>query len=170
VDGQYPFAAVLGCIDSRVPVEMVFDQGFGDIFTVRVAGNIVNPDVLGSLEFACAVAGAKAIVVMGHTSCGAVAGAIQGIRLGHLTELVGKIRPAVDEVRAEIVAAGGDASPQSTGAEDSVFANRVEEAHVRHMVTAIRERSSVLAKMEERGEIAIVGTMYDLATREVRFL
>ncbi len=156
--GQYPFALVLGCIDSRVPVETVFDQGIGDVFTARVAGNVVNADVLGSMEFACKLAGSKAIVVLGHTSCGAVMGAIGNTRLGHVTALVDKIGPAIDAVRAEVDEA------------DPGFADRVAEANVGLVLASIRSRSPVLAEMEAEGEIALAGAMYDVATGEVRFL
>jgi len=156
--GQYPLAVVLGCIDSRVPVEKVFDQGIGDIFTGRVAGNVVNEDQLGSMEFACKIAGAKAVIVLGHTSCGAVKGAIGNARLGNLTTLVQKIEPTVQRVSAEM------------DADDPSFTDRVAEAHVSAMVDSIREKSSVLAEMEQNGEIAIQGAMYDISNGEVRFL
>lgn len=157
-DGQYPFAVVLGCIDSRVPVEKVFDQGIGDIFTGRVAGNVINEDQLGSMEFACRIAGAKAVVVMGHTSCGAVKGAIGNARLGNLTSLVRKIEPAVERVRAEMEA------------DDPSFPDAVAEAHVGLVIEAVRRQSPVLAQMERDGEIALQGAMYDISTGEVRFL
>jgi carbonic anhydrase len=156
--GQFPYAVILGCIDSRVPVETVFDQGIGDIFTPRVAGNIVNEDLLGSMEFACKLAGSKAILVLGHTSCGAVKGAIGKARLGNLTTLVTKIEPVVDEVAATM------------DAEDPAFVDTVAEANVVRTIEAIREKSEVLAEMESNGEIAIVGAMYDVASGEVRFL
>lgn len=163
--GQYPFALVLGCIDSRVPVETVFDQGIGDVFTARVAGNVVNADVLGSMEFACKLAGSKAIVVLGHTSCGAVMGAIGNTRLGHVTALVDKIGPAIDAVRAEV-----DQVRAEVDEADPGFADRVAEANVGLVLASIRSRSPVLAEMEAEGEIALAGAMYDVATGEVRFL
>jgi len=156
--GQYPFAVVLGCIDSRVPVETVFDKGIGDVFTARVAGNVVNGDLLGSMEFACKIAGAKAIVVLGHTSCGAVKGAIGKARLGNLTRLVRKIEPVVDAVAATM------------DREHPDFVDTVAEANVFATVEAIREESQVLGEMEAAGEIAIVGAMYDVANGEVRWL
>ncbi|MCG8470166.1 MAG: carbonic anhydrase [Gemmatimonadetes bacterium] len=156
--GQYPFAAVLGCIDSRVPMEIVFDQGIGDIFSARVAGNVVNGDVLGSMEFACAVAGSKAVVVLGHTSCGAVKGAIDDVELGNLTALVDKIQPAVTAVEG------------ARDASNRAYVDAVAETHVRLGLDQIRGRSPVLAEMEANGEIAIVGAMYDVATGAVRFL
>lgn len=155
--GQYPFAIVIGCIDSRVPVETIFDQGVGDIFTARVAGNIVNKDLLGSLEFACKLAGAKAIVVLGHTSCGAVKGAVDGVRLGHLTTLLSKIEPIVDKVSA------------SMNRDSPEFVDAVAEENVSHTVDVIRTSSEILARMESSGDISIVGAMYDVTSGEVRF-
>jgi len=156
--GQYPFAVVLGCIDSRVPVETIFDKGIGDIFTARVAGNIVNEDLLGSMEFACKLAGSKAVVVMGHTACGAVKGAIGKARMGNLTHLVQKIEPVVDDVATRM------------DREDPAFVDAVAEANVNLTIDAIRAKSEVLAEMEAAGEIAIVGAMYDVASGQVRFL
>jgi MFS superfamily sulfate permease-like transporter/carbonic anhydrase len=156
--GQFPFAAVLGCIDSRVPVETVFDQGIGDIFTARVAGNVVNEDLLGSLEFACRLAGSKVVLVLGHTSCGAVKGAIGKARLGHLTGLVEKIEPAIEWVG------------QSMSDDDPGFADLVAEAHVGLVLESIRTNSEVLGAMEREGEIELVGAMYDVGSGHVRFL
>ena len=156
--GQYPFAVVLGCIDSRVPIETVFDQGIGDIFTPRVAGNIVNEDLLGSMEFACKLAGSKAILVLGHTACGAVKGAIGKARLGNLTALVTKIEPVVDQVA------------ENMDSESPEFVDAVAEANVAATIEAIRSQSEILAEMEQAGEITIVGGMYDVSTGEVRFL
>ena len=156
--GQFPFAFVLGCIDSRVPVETVFDQGIGDIFTSRVAGNIVNEDVLGSMEFACKLAGSKAILVLGHTDCGAVKGAIRKTRLRNLTTLVKKIEPVVDEVAS------------SMDTEDPTFVDIVSEANVVRTVETIRQQSEALAEMENAGEIVIVGAMYDVSSGRVRIL
>lgn len=155
---QFPFAVVLGCIDSRVPVETVFDQGIGDIFTARVAGNVVNADVLGSMEFACRIIGSKAILVLGHTSCGAVEGAIAEVELGNLTELVGKVRPAVETVRERV------------DDEEPGFADLVSEENVRRTLATIRDGSPVLAAMEADGEIALAGAVYDVSTGMVRFL
>lgn len=156
--GQFPFAIVLGCIDSRVPVETVFDQGIGDIFTSRVAGNIVNEDILGSMEFACKLAGAKAILVLGHTDCGAVNGAIRKTRLGNLSALVSQIEPVVDEVAA------------SMDTEDPTFVDTVAEANVVRTIDTIRQQSPALAEMENAGEIVIVGAMYDVSSGQVRIL
>ncbi|MEQ9400197.1 MAG: carbonic anhydrase family protein [Longimicrobiales bacterium] len=156
--GQYPHAVVLGCIDSRVPLETVFDQGIGDIFGARVAGNIVNEDMLGSMEFACAVAGSKSVVVLGHTACGAVKGAIGEVRLGNLTALVEKIEPAVQSVDG------------ARNADDGAYVDRVAAANVGLVLDEIRERSPLLAGMEAEGRIVLAGAMYDIATGEVRFL
>lgn len=156
--GQFPFAIVLGCIDSRVPVELVFDQGVGDIFTARIAGNVVNEDVLGSMEFACKLAGSKAILVLGHTDCGAIKGAIRNTRLGNLTTLVKKIEPVVDEVAA------------SMDTEDPTFVDTVAEANVIRTIDTIRQQSPALAEMENTEKIVIVGAMYDVSSGQVRIL
>ena len=158
--GQYPFAAVLGCIDSRVPPEVIFDQGIGDIFTGRVAGNFVNDDMLGSLEFATKVAGAKAIVVLGHTSCGAVKGACDNVELGHVSSLVNNIRPSVNEVVAE---------GETCSSDDTETVNDIAEANVERTVEQIRDESEILKQLEDDGEIVIVGAMYDVETGEVEF-
>lgn len=160
--GQYPFAAVVSCIDSRIPTEIVFDQGIGDIFNARVAGNFVNDDILGSLEFACKLAGSKLIVVMGHTSCGAVKGACDNAKLGNLTQMLGKIMPAVDQT--------GTAEGEARDSSNLNFVNRVAEANVKLTIDAIRKQSPVLNEMEENGEIEITGAMYDVKTGSVNFL
>ncbi len=156
--GQYPFAVVLGCIDSRVPIETVFDQGIGDIFSARIAGNIVNTELLGSMEFACQLAGAKLVVVLGHTSCGAVKGAISSARLGNLTQLVQKIEPAVEAIEGERDVNNAD------------YVDGVAEENVRMVIAEIRRESSVLATMEQEREVRIVGGMYDVSTGVVRFI
>jgi carbonic anhydrase len=156
-NGQWPFAAVLSCIDSRTSAELIFDQGLGDIFSVRIAGNLVNEDILGSLEFACRIAGAKVIVVLGHSRCGAIQGACDGVELGHLTGLLAKIRPAVDAV-----ALPSDlASRTSTDAE---FVDAVAHENVRRGVAMILRESSVLREMQEAGAIDVVGGMYCVST------
>ena len=155
---QYPFAVVLGCIDSRVPIETVFDQGIGDIFSARVAGNIVNTELLGSMEFACRLAGSKLVVVLGHTSCGAVKGAISSARLGNLTQLVQKIDPAVEAVDGE------------RDVDNAPYVDGVAEENVRMVIAEIRRESPVLATMEQEREIRIVGGMYDVSTGVVRFI
>jgi len=159
--GQFPFAAVLGCIDSRVPSEAIFDLGIGDIFNVRIAGNFVNDDILGSLEFACKVAGAKVILVLGHTSCGAVKGAIGDVELGNLTGMLEKIKPAVKIAKASNGKHDHD-SPE--------FANEVAHMNVIVNINAILERSTVLKEMHENGEIALAGAMYDVETGKVNFI
>ena len=159
--GQYPVAAVVSCIDSRIPTEIVFDQGIGDIFNARIAGNFVNEDILGSLEFACKVAGAKAIVVMGHTSCGAIKGACDKAELGNLTQMLEKIMPAVDAVHTP---EGTDRSSANTKFVDAVAAKNVELT-----LAKIRENSPVLMAMIEADEIEIVGAMYDVASGTVCF-
>ena len=156
--GQYPFAVVLACIDSRVPVETVFDQGIGDVFAARVAGNIVNTELLGSMEFACRLAGSKLVVVLGHTSCGAVKGAISSARLGNLTQLVQKIEPAVEAIEGE------------RDVDNADYVDGIAEENVRMVIAETRRESSVLATMEQEGEIRIVGAMYDVSTGVVRFI
>ena len=156
--GQYPFAVVLGCIDSRVPIETVFDQGIGDIFAARIAGNIVNTEILGSMEFACRLAGSKLVVVLGHTSCGAVKGAISSARLGNLTQLVQKIEPAVEAIEGE------------RDVDNADYVDGIAEENVRMVIAEIRRESSVLATMEQEREIRIVGAIYDVSTGVVRFI
>ncbi len=156
-DGQYPYAVVLGCIDSRVPLELVFDLGIGDIFGIRIAGNFVNDDILGSMEFACKIVGSKLILVLGHTRCGAVKGAYNNVELGHLTGLVGKIKPAVEWVRLTDGAANDDL-------------DEISRQNVRLTIDAIRERSPILAALEDEGQIEIVGGMFDVATGNVELL
>jgi carbonic anhydrase len=154
--GQFPFAAVLGCMDSRAPIEIVLDQGIGDVFGIRVAGNVVNDDELGSLEYAVKV-GTKLIVVLGHTSCGAVKGAMDGVQLGNLTGLLSKIRPAV-------AAAGCDNS------KDDACVTKVAEMNVRQAVREIRAKSPYLANYVDDGKVGLVGALYDVATGTVTFL
>lgn len=163
-DGQYPFAAVVACIDSRVPVETVFDQGVGDIFTARVAGNFVNTDILGSLEFACKVAGSKAIVILGHTSCGAVKGACDNVELGNLTAMLANIEPAVKKVSAAVTE---DTVKSSANPE---FVQSVAEANVALTIEHLRKDSPVLKELEDNGDIKVVGAMYDVASGKVSLL
>jgi len=160
--GQFPFATILSCIDSRVSSELIFDQGIGDIFSVRIAGNFVNEDILGSMEFACKLAGTKLIVVLGHTSCGAVKGACDHARLGNLTTLINKIEPAVEAVT----------EPQDESLRNSSnieFVNEVAKKNVYMTIDNIRNSSEVLKAMEDAGEIDIIGGMYDIKTGEVSF-
>jgi len=159
--GQFPFAAVLSCIDSRIPTEIVFDQGIGDIFNARIAGNFVNKDILGSLEFACKLAGSKLIIVLGHTSCGAVKGACDHVQLGNLTQMLEKIAPAVDSVQT-----GPGEERNSTNAD---FVNRVAEQNVGLTIESLKKESPVLNEMLKNNEITIVGAMYSVETGEVTF-
>ncbi len=161
--GQYPFASVLSCIDSRVPAELVFDQGIGDIFSARVAGNFVNTDILGSMEFACKLAGTKLILVLGHTACGAVKGACDHAELGNLTSMLANLAPAVEAIKEPA------AAEERTSANID-FVNAVGTKNVALTIARFREESEVLAEMEKAGEIAIIGGMYDLATGKVNFL
>ena len=161
--GQFPFATVLSCIDSRVPAELVFDQGIGDIFSVRIAGNFVNSDILGSMEFASKLAGTKLILVLGHTACGAVKGACDHAELGNLTGMLDNIAPAVDAIVEPTAAA------ERTSANID-FVNAVGTKNVELTIDRIRKESPVLAEMEQAGEIQIVGGMYDITTGKVNFL
>ena len=160
--GQYPFATILSCIDSRVSSELIFDQGIGDIFSARVAGNFVNEDILGSMEFACKLAGTKVIVVLGHTACGAVKGACDDAKLGNLTALLSKIKPAVKAVTAPT-----DSNLRNSSNID--FVNKVAEKNVIMTLDTIRAQSPVLKEMEEEGSIKIVGAMYDIKEGTVTF-
>ncbi len=159
-DGQHPFAIILSCIDSRTSAELIFDQGLGDIFSVRIAGNIVNEDILGSMEFACKVAGSKIIVVLGHTKCGAVKGACDHVEMGNLTALLTKIRPAVDSETD---------TKENRNSNNSVFVENVATINVKRTVKAIMERSPILKEMIESGQIGIVGGTHDITTGEVTF-
>lgn len=161
-EGQFPFATILSCIDSRVSAELVFDQGLGDIFSVRIAGNFVNEDILGSMEFACKLAGTKLVVVLGHTSCGAIKGACDHARLGNLTALINKIEPAVAAVKEP-------ADESQRNSKNVEFVDAVSAKNVEITIENIRQRSRVLAEMEEKGEIMIVGAMYDISSGAVKF-
>lgn len=162
-DGQFPFATILSCIDSRVSAELVFDQGLGDIFSIRIAGNFVNQDILGSMEFACKLAGTKLVVVLGHTSCGAVKGACDHARMGNLTALINKIEPAV-------YATSEPEDKALRNSKNSDFVDAVAHTNVEMTLENIRSQSVILKEMEERGEIAIVGAMYDISDGKVTFL
>lgn len=159
-DGQHPFAVVLSCIDSRTSVELIFDQGLGDVFSARIAGNIVNEDILGSMEFGCKVAGSKIIVVLGHSKCGAVKGACDHVEMGNLTALLSKIQPAVYDENTE---------KENRNSSNSEFVEKVSAINVKRTVKAIMERSPILKEMIEKGEIGIVGGMHDITTGEVVF-
>lgn len=158
-NGQYPFAIVLSCSDSRTSAELIFDQGLGDIFSARVAGNVLNEDILGSIEFACQVAGSKLVVVLGHTRCGAVKSACNHVELGHLTGLLGKIGPAIYSVEK---AGGRDLDPDA-------FQEQVALENTRHQMRAILERSPILERLFDEGRIGIVGGMYSVESGEVSF-
>lgn len=159
-DGQHPFAVILSCIDSRTSAELIFDQGLGDIFSVRIAGNIINEDILGSMEFGCAVAGAKIIVVLGHTKCGAIKGACDHVEMGNLTALLSKIRPAVDAETA---------TTANRNSGNPVFVENVAAINVKRTVSAIIERSTILRSMIENDEIGIIGGTHDITTGVVTF-
>ena len=158
-EGQHPFAIILSCIDSRTSAELIFDQGLGDVFSVRIAGNCVNEDILGSMEFACKFAGAKLIVVLGHTRCGAVRGACDDVRIGNLTTLLNKIRPAVDDTHV----------PGERNSTNPDFVEAVAERNVQLAVEQITERSPVLKEMVAAGSVSIVGGIYDVSTGSVAF-
>jgi carbonic anhydrase len=156
--GQFPFAVILSCIDSRVPVELVFDLGIGDIFSARVAGNIINEDILGSIEYGCKVAGAKIIVVMGHTKCGAVTAACNNVELGNITSLLDKIKPAVDSIRLD---------------NDKInieFIEKVALKNVQLSIDRILEESPILSEMNKNKEIEIIAAMYDVSNGKVNFI
>lgn len=159
-NGQHPMAIVLSCIDSRTSAELIFDQGLGDIFSCRIAGNVLNEDILGSMEFACKLAGSKAIVVLGHSKCGAIKGACDGARMGNLTALLSKIQPAVEMERE---------TTDNRTSGNAEFVERVAQLNVDMVQRQIVERSEVLAGMLDRGEIVLVGGMYDVETGTVDF-
>ena len=153
--GQFPYAVVLSCIDSRVPVELVLDQGVGDIFSARVAGNIINEDILGSIEYACGVAGSKAILVLGHSKCGAVTAACKGVELGNITALLSKVKPAIANIKQR---------------DGEVEVEKVTKANVHQSIKEIREKSSILADLETEGKIKIVGAVYHVEDGRVSYL
>jgi carbonic anhydrase len=155
--GQFPAAVTFGCIDSRAPAEVLFDAGIGDMFSARIAGNVVNDDLIGSLEFACAVAGAKAIVLFGHTACGAIKGAIDDVEMGNLTGLLARVKPAISATTFS-----GEKS-----SKNAAYVDAVARTNVLLGVEGIRRRSPILAGLEKKGAIEIVGGMYDLATGRV---
>jgi carbonic anhydrase len=159
-DGQHPFAVILSCIDSRTSAELIFDQGLGDVFSVRIAGNIVNEDILGSMEFGCKVAGAKIIVVLGHTKCGAVKGACDNVTLGNLSGLIAKIKPAVDQESV---------TSENRNSSNGVFVENVAELNVSLSVKNILLKSPIIADMVKNGDIGIVGGIHDITTGEVKF-
>ncbi len=157
-DGQHPLAIVLSCIDARVPVEIIFDKGVGDIFVTRVAGNVVSPDILGSMEYACEHSGSKVVVVMGHKNCGAVHSACEGVQAGNMTQMLSKIEPAIASCKAEGKAEGAE------------LENAVVYANVKNMIESVKAGSSILTELEEEGKIKIVGAVFDLETGKVEFM
>lgn len=161
-EGQWPFATILSCIDSRTSAELIFDQGLGDVFSVRIAGNIVNTDILGSMEFACKLAGSKLIVVLGHTKCGAVKGACDHVEMGNLTELLSKLQPAVYAERTIT-------QEDQRNSKNIEFVENVAAINVRRTVKNIIERSFIIEQMVENGEIGVVGAMYNIETGKVDF-
>lgn len=159
-EGQFPFAAILSCIDSRTSAELIFDQGLGDIFSIRVAGNVLNEDILGSMEFSTKIMGAKIVVVLGHTKCGAIIGACDGLEMGNVTALLGKIQPAVKEETE---------TKEERNGRNKHFVQRVTELNVHLTMDRVRKESAILREMEEAGEISIVGGLYNLQTGKVTF-
>ena len=159
-DGQFPFATILSCIDSRTSAELIFDQGLGDIFSIRIAGNVLNDDILGSMEYACGVANSKIIVVLGHTRCGAVISACDQVKMGHITGLLKKIKPAIESETTM--------SSERNG-QNLTFVNRVSEINVQLTINQIRQQSPILSDLEKDGKIIIVGGIYDVETGIVSF-
>jgi carbonic anhydrase len=159
-DGQYPFAAILSCIDSRTPAELIFDQGLGDIFSIRIAGNIVNEDIIGSLEFACKAAGSKLIVVLGHTNCGAIKGACDKTELGYLTQLLEKIQPAVEQEHA---------FKEERNGSNLAYVNEVAKINIRNSMQQILDKSSIIRELIAQETIKIIGGLYDVSSGEVLF-
>ncbi len=160
-EGQYPFATILSCIDSRAPAELIFDQGLGDIFNIRIAGNIINEDILGSMEFSCKVAGSKLIMILGHTSCGAIKGACDQAEMGHLTGLLNKIEPVIENEKSY---------QEDRSGKNLEFVNKVSEMNVKHSIDLIMKKSDILMQMQEEGLIKIIGGMYDVSNGQVSFL
>lgn len=158
--GQFPFAAILSCMDSRTSAELIFDQGLGDIFSIRVAGNVLNDDILGSMEYACKVAGSKLVVVLGHTKCGAIIGACNHVEVGHITTLLKKVKPAIDQETQTTADRNGN---------NAEFVNHVTENNVHLTMARVRKESPILADMEKNGEIRIIGGVYDVETSKVDF-
>lgn len=159
-DGQYPFAAILSCIDSRTTAELIFDQGLGDIFSIRIAGNIVNDDIIGSLEFACKAAGSKLIVVLGHTNCGAIKGACDEADLGHLTQLLDKIKPSIQQEHT---------FTEDRNGTNLAFVNEVAKINISHSIQKIVAKSSIIKELIAQKTIKIIGGIYDVSSGEVLF-
>lgn len=161
-DGQWPFAVILSCIDSRTSTELIFDQGLGDVFSIRIAGNVVNTDIVGSLEFACKIAGSKLIVVLGHTNCGAIKGACDHVEMGNLTELLSKIQPAVYQETMT-------SDTETRTSKNAEFVENVAHINIKNSVKSIINRSYILEQMIEKGEVAIIGAKHHLDTGIVEF-
>lgn len=161
-EGQFPYAVILGCIDSRLPTEIIFDQGIGDVFNVRIAGNVLSENVLGSLEYACKVAGAKLILVLGHTSCGAVKGACDHVEMGNLTGLLKRIEPAIDLVKTPVGV--------TRNSSNTDFVNRVARENVKQSMEGIRQESPILNEMISQEKIGLYGAMYDVQSGKVEFI
>jgi len=160
-DGQFPIAALLTCIDSRTSAELIFDQGLGDIFSIRIAGIVINEDILGSMEFACKIAGSRLVVVMGHTKCGAVQGACDHLQMGNLSTLLNKIQPSVYYERTVV---------ENRNSKNEEFVEKVTRIQVKQSLEAIVERSVILREMIEKGELGLIGAIYDVETGVVEFL
>jgi carbonic anhydrase len=159
-EGQYPFATILSCIDSRTSAELIFDQGLGDIFSIRIAGNILNEDILGSMEYACGVAKSKIIVVLGHTNCGAVISACNNVEIGHITTLLKKIKPAIESESL---------TKTNRNGTNVSFVNNVCINNIKHTITQIREQSEIIKNLELNGDIIITGGLYRVETGAVEF-
>jgi carbonic anhydrase len=159
-EGQFPFATIFSCIDSRTSAELIFDQGLGDIFSIRIAGNVLNNDILGSMEYACGVANSKIIVVLGHTKCGAVISACDQVKMGHITGLLKKIKPAIELEQT---------TSSDRNGQNLTFANKVSEINVQVTIDQIRQKSPILSDLEKEGKITIAGGIYDVETGEVNF-
>lgn len=160
-DGQFPFAAILSCIDSRTSAELIFDQGLGEIFSIRIAGTVINEDILGSMEFACNIAGSKLVVVLGHTKCGAIRGACDNLQMGNLSTLLNKIQPSVYYERT---------ITENRSSENAEFVEKVSRIQVKRSIENIIERSVILREMIEKGQIGLIGAIYDIETGLVEFL
>lgn len=158
--GQFPFAAILSCIDSRTSAELIFDQGLGDIFSIRIAGNIVNDDILGSMEYACSIVNSRIIVVLGHTKCGAIIGACNDLKSGHITGLLHKIKPAIQSEKS---------TKDHRNGNNYDFVNNVSRLNIYHTIEQIRSKSSILHELEMNGKIMIIGALYDIDTGVVAF-
>ncbi len=158
--GQFPFATILSCIDSRTSAELIFDQGLGDIFSIRIAGNILNEDILGSMEFATKVAGSKVVVVLGHTKCGAIIGACNHVEMGNLTTLLNKVQPAIYNEKE---------TKENRNGTNTKFVNNVTELNVHLTIERVRRESPIIADLESQGQLTIVGGLYDVETGEVKF-